>query len=113
MAPVLSLGLSLPGSRRRRSPRTPTTYSLRSSLRLRLEIGAGLGLEDDLRDAVAVAKVDEDQAAEVAPGVDPAVERDRLADVLLRQFPAGMRPFQQHGSLGGLSIAISSGVFGA
>ena len=44
-----------------------------------LELGAGLGLEDDLGDAVAVAQVDEDQAAEVAPGVHPAVQDDRLS----------------------------------
>ena len=56
----------------------PTTYSLRSSLAARLELLAGVGLEDDLGDAVPVAQVDEDQAAEVAIGVDPAVQDDRF-----------------------------------
>ena len=45
---------------------------------MRLELGAGVGLEDDLGDAITVAQVDEDQAAEVAPGVDPAVQDDRI-----------------------------------
>ena len=47
--------------------------------------------EDDLRQPVAVAEVDEDEAAEVAPGVDPAFERDGLADVLLAERAVGVR----------------------
>ena len=96
IAPVLSLGFSLPGSRGATVPLMPTTYSLRSSRGSGLQLGAGVGLEDDLGDPVAVAQVDEDQAAEVAPGVDPAVEHDGLPDMVLRQFSAGMSPFQQH-----------------
>ena len=69
---------------------------MRSSRRGGLKRCAGLGLEDDLGQAVAVADVDEDQAAEVAPGVDPAVEDDGLADVVERQFAASVCPFQ-HG----------------
>ena len=61
-----------------------------------LELGAGLGLEDDLGDAVAVAQVDEDQAAEVAPGVHPAVQDDGISHVVYRQFTAGMRSFVEH-----------------
>ena len=41
----------------------------------------------------AVAHVDEDQAAQVAPGVDPAGEGDGLADVRRAQFVAMMRSF--------------------
>jgi hypothetical protein len=37
--------------------------------------------EDDLRLAVAVAEVDEERPAMVAAGIDPAAERDLLADV--------------------------------
>src|SRR5205823_3449001 len=48
--------------------------------------------EDDLRDAVAVADVDEHELALVAVGVHPAVERNRLPIVGLAQFPAGVRP---------------------
>ena len=72
----------------------PTTYSLRSSLACACSCGPGVGLEDDLSDPVAVAKVDEEQAAEVAPGVDPAVEHDVLPDVLGRQVAARMSSFQ-------------------
>src|SRR5439155_9005935 len=50
-----------------------------------------LRLEHDLRDAVTVAQVDKDDRALVAVGVDPAVERDRLADMLFAQLAAGMR----------------------
>ncbi len=73
------------------------TYSFRSSRARRLELLAGLGLEDDLGDAVPVAEIDEDQAAEIAPGVHPAVQDDGLADVIDRQLAAGMRSFQEHG----------------
>ena len=41
----------------------------------------------------AVADVDEDQAAQVAPGVDPAGESDGLPDVRRAQFVAMMRSF--------------------
>ena len=44
-----------------------------------LELLARVGLEDDLGDSVAVAQVDEDQPAEVAIGVDPAIQDDRFA----------------------------------
>ena len=45
---------------------TPITYSFRSSWAVPGAL-AGLRLEDDLREAVSVAEVDEDQAAEIAP----------------------------------------------
>ena len=44
-----------------------------------LELCAGFGLEDDLGDPVTVAQIDEHQAAEVAPGVHPAVQDDGLS----------------------------------
>ncbi len=37
--------------------------------------GRDLGVEDGLGDAIAVAQVDEDQPAEVAPAIDPALQR--------------------------------------
>src|SRR5271170_7792590 len=43
--------------------------------------GIVLGIEDELYDPVAVAKVDEDDAAVVAPRLDPSPERDLAADV--------------------------------
>ena len=45
-------------------------------------------VEHDLHDPVAVAQVDKDQAAVVAPAVDPARQRDRLAHVFLPQRAA-------------------------
>ena len=49
-----------------------------------------LGVKGDLRHAVAVAQVDEDQAAVVAAVPDPAGERDGLADVLGAQLATGV-----------------------
>ena len=40
-----------------------------------------VGIEDDLHEAFAVPQVDEDDAAMVAATVDPAHQRDRLAEV--------------------------------
>ena len=61
-----------------------------------LQLGPGVGLEDDLGEAVAVAHVDEDEAPEVAPGVDPAVEHNGLPDMVLGQITARVSPFQKH-----------------
>ena len=55
-----------------------------------------LRLEDDLSQTIAIAQVDEDQAAVVATGIDPAVEDDLLADVVSGQLAAGLSPFE-HG----------------
>ena len=44
-------------------------------------VGQELGVEDDLREAGAVAQVDEDELAVVAAAVDPALEAHGLADV--------------------------------
>jgi hypothetical protein len=51
------------------------------------------GVEDDLRHALAVADVDEHNTPKVAPGVNPAAERDLLPDVFFAQFRAVMGPF--------------------
>ena len=51
-----------------------------------------LGTEDDLRDAVAIAEVDEVDPAVVPPRRDPAVQRRRLPDVRLADLPAGVGP---------------------
>ena len=74
----------------------PTTYSLRSSLARACSSRPGVGLEDDLGDPVAVAEVDEEQPAEVAPGVDPAVQDDMLPDVVGGQVAASMSSFEEH-----------------
>src|SRR5262249_44101300 len=60
------------------------------------QVGTLLGLEDDLGEAVAVAKVDEDQPAVIAAGVHPAVEDDGLPDVGGAPLAASMGPLQ-HG----------------
>ena len=55
-------------------------------------VGAvGVGVEDDLHDAGAVAQVDEGDAAVVAAPVHPAGQRDPLADVPHAQVPAVVR----------------------
>ena len=57
-------------------------------------VGGGVGVlrhlrpRHDLAEALAVAQVDEDDAAEVAAGRGPAHEGHRLADVVVAQLPA-------------------------
>jgi hypothetical protein len=46
-------------------------------------------IEDDLGHAVAVAQVDEDQPAVIAPPVDPAIELDGLAGIARAQRATG------------------------
>ena len=46
----------------------------------RVRLGRGLGVEDELDDAGAVAEVDEDEAAVVAAAMDPAGHAHVLAD---------------------------------
>ena len=107
MPPVLSLGFSLPGSRGATVPLMPIDV-LVAQLAGACELGAGLGLEDDLGDSVTVAKVDEQQAAEVAPGVDPAVEHDILPDVLGGQVTASLSAFVEHDSAIGRQVVSTS-----
>ena len=61
---------------------------------------AQVGVEEDLGEALAVAQVDEDQAAEISTGTDPSGKRDCLADVLCTQLTAGVRVhgMERHGS---------------
>ena len=77
-------------------PLDPDHVLITEVARSGLQLGAGVGLEDHLGDPVAVAQVDEDEAAEIAPGVHPAVEHNGMPDMILRQFSAGVSPFQQH-----------------
>ena len=48
--------------------------------------------DDDLRDAVAIANVDEHERAEVANAVHPAEQDDVLADVSRRKSTTGVGP---------------------
>ena len=53
-----------------------------------MKCGIVLGIEDDLRDPFAVAKVDEDHAAVIAAAVHPAGEKDLPADIVFPQLAA-------------------------
>ena len=76
------MGLVLARQARARTvPRTDSTHSLPDFLGLHRRIRC-VGLEDDLRDAVAVAEVDENLVGDAAVGVHPAVERDGLVAML-------------------------------
>ena len=61
---------------------------------LLVHCGAGVGGDDDLGDAGAVAQVEEDEVAEVAPLVDPAHENNFRAGVGGAQLAAHMSTFQ-------------------
>ena len=68
----------------RRCSTGPVTWITSSSRRVWESLAASAlssGAEDALGDALAVAEVDEDHAAVVADGVDPADEGGGLADV--------------------------------
>ena len=56
-----------------------------------MHVGFDVLVEDHLGHAVAVAQVDEDHSAQVAPPVHPAHDDDALARVGGPQFAAGMR----------------------
>ncbi len=58
-------------------------------------LGQVRGIEDGLGAAFAVADVNEDEAAEVAAGMDPAGQSDCLPDVGRAQFVAVMRTFHE------------------
>ena len=56
-----------------------------------------VGMENDLRDALAIAEVDEGDAAVVAVSVDPAGECDLGADIGFTKDAAGVGAFEGHG----------------
>ena len=64
-----------------RRPRAETTCSGRRRSASACASARGLGMEDELDEPGAVAQVDEDQAAVVAPAVHPAGHADGRADV--------------------------------
>jgi hypothetical protein len=63
-------------------------------LGLCMRLGMLLLVEDNLGDSRAVAQVDEDQLAQVAPFVDPAHQDHVLICVPRAQFSAILSPFQ-------------------
>ena len=66
--------------------------------RLRQHVRPAFGIEDDLRLAVAVAEVDEHDAALIAVRIDPAAKRDFLTDVFRPQLAASMSAKQDQDS---------------
>lgn len=68
------------------------------------QIGVDLGREHQLRDAVAVAQVDEVEPAEVAALVDPTLEYDGLPGVGLAERAAGVGPVAVGGGVGGRKV---------
>ena len=62
-------------------------------------LGVGCGrdffVEHDLRDAGAIAEVEEDEIAVVAAAIDPAHEGDGLAGVGAAEFAAGVRALER------------------
>ena len=62
---------------------------------LGVSFGGDFLVEDDLRDAGAVAEVEEDEVAVVAAAVDPAHEGDGLAGVGAAEFAAGVRALER------------------
>ena len=95
----LELGIVLAGQPRSDDPLDADHVLVAQLAAAGLKLVAGLRLENDLSQAVAVAQVDEQQAAEIAPGVHPAVQDHVLTDLLGRQIAAGVRSFQEHGRI--------------
>ncbi len=66
-------------------------------------VDLGLRVEDELGDSVAVAEIDEEEAAHVAAALHPAEEHGLLADVSFAQGAAGVGSLElvdetRHGS---------------
>ena len=59
-------------------------------------IERALRIDDDLRDAVVVAQVDENDAAVVADAVNPPRDPDLFADLGLAKLPAGVGAIDAH-----------------
>ena len=65
-------------------------------LRRGVRLGRALGIHHELHDAGAVAQVDEDEAAVIAPPADPARERQLAAGVLRARLAAQHVPIGAH-----------------
>ena len=93
-APVSSLGLTVPSGRGATLPRDQHD-ELRPQRLGRLQgLVAAFRGEDHLGLAVAVAEVDEQHAAMVAVGIDPAAEGRPAGRRVQTQFAASMSPQQ-------------------
>ena len=72
-------------------PRDRTTNSDRTRLATSWAAGARL-VDDDLGEAVAIAQVQEDQLAVIAPAIDPAGQRTSVPASTARSSPARVGP---------------------
>ena len=92
ISPVGSFGVDQ--ALRRAQSTTPVTLMTHSLRSLRRFIVDGLcrrcRVEDELREAVAVAKVDEDQAAVIAVGMNPAGQANFRANIGCPKLAAGV-----------------------
>ena len=61
---------------------------------LGVRLGMLLLVEDDLRDAGAIAQIDENELTEVAPAVHPAHQHDVFVGIKSAEGAAVFRPFQ-------------------
>ena len=62
-----------------------------SSWRANVSLGIFADIENELRDAIAITKVDEDKRAKVSTPVDPAHQQRGFASVAPAQFATGVR----------------------
>jgi hypothetical protein len=76
-------------------------------MRLTVGIGLHLGIEDDLNDAFAIAKIDEDDPAVVAAAVHPSHEDHFFSCVGSREMPAVMGSFDFGYKVGQGSTSLS------
>jgi hypothetical protein len=58
----------------------------------REQVAARVGVEDDLGQPVAVAEIDKDESAVIAPSVNPTAERDVTPGMIAAQIAARMCP---------------------
>ena len=77
------MAFTVPAGRSRTLPVTRITNSLRSRS-ASLNTAARIRVEHDLQQPLAVAQVDEDDPAVIAPAMHPAGDRDLLAEQLSR-----------------------------
>ena len=91
MAPVESLGLTVPVRSMRHLPGDAHNVLAAQSPGLIHDLPTTLRAGDDLRLAIAVSEVEEDRPAMVARAVDPTAKRHRLVHVLDVQFATIVR----------------------
>ena len=63
-------------------------------LGLGVQFGAAVGVKDDLRDAIAVAQMNEEHAAQIAAAMHPSHQQGGLAHIGSAQLAAGVRAAQ-------------------